>query len=273
MSDNLIWRPGQFLVPQYTGTNLRLADRIADVDVYRGPIAGCRSGTVLRGTFGVGARLGWVCTSSEVTWESKGIGILRINWEVGGPFAPTYLLPLDDFREESVELYPKVESHPAMFGPTYPGNPGDKILSYTIGLCYQATNGATQDARSQALAFLNSMAGWSNSGFDDGTTWAAQANFGAILYNWLMQRNETYYLAGRKYSYIRHFFTFPETSDGGVTETPQFGPRAGNTSMSWLRLADAVEPAGVNGSVYKMTSTWLGGPIGHWDPILYPASP
>ena len=39
MSGQLIWRPGEFLVPQYTGESLQLADRITDCDVARGPIA------------------------------------------------------------------------------------------------------------------------------------------------------------------------------------------------------------------------------------------
>jgi hypothetical protein len=50
---------------------------------------------------------------------------------------------------------------------------------------------------------------------------------------------------------------------------PNAGPMMGDASRSWLRLADVPEPAGVNGSVYKITSTWLGGSDGHWDKLLY----
>lgn len=262
------WRPGAFLVPQYTGENLNLADRITDCDVYRGPIALCRSGTLLQGTFGTGVRLGWVCRGSSVRWERAGIGTLTINWEVGGPFAPSYLLPLDDFREETVELYPKVERNKHMYGAGYPGNPNDKVTNDTIALCYQAVHGATAAAKNQAVTEIGNLAA-RTSAAPAGSSWAAQAAFAALLLGWLRNGTETYYLAGRKYTYIRHFFTFPLTSNGGVIQTPLYGPRAGDTSLSWLRLADSVEPAGVNGSVYRLMSTWLGGPGGHWDPVLY----
>jgi len=153
MAGQLIWRPGTFLVRQYTGSNLKLADRVADVDLYRGPIALCRAQSVRRGTYGSGARLGWVCTSSEVEWEQKGIGKLRINWEVGGPYADARFLPLDDWRMEAVELYPKVERNKHMFGSSYPGVNGDKISSDTIALCYQAIHGAAASARPPYLVF------------------------------------------------------------------------------------------------------------------------
>lgn len=105
-----------------------------------------------------------------------------------------------------------------------------------------------------------------------GTTWADQSAWGLVLYGWLMAGHETYYLAGLKYMYIRHYFTLPELSLGGIIQAPTWGPMDGNTELSWLRLADAPEPIGVNNSIIRVTSTWLGGPSGHWDPILYAPS-
>jgi hypothetical protein len=265
MNGQLIWRPGQFLVKQYSGQGLKLSDRITNRDVYRGPIALCNSSALLRGQFGTGDRSGWVVTSSEVNWEPKGIGTLTINWEVGGPFAPAYLKPLDDWREETVELYPKVERNPNL---AYKDEPLNRIAPETIGLCYQAARGSSIPGMNCTLAELNDL----HNRIDDppaNSTWEDQWNFGITLYNWLMHGHETYYLAGVKYCYMRHYFSFPMTTRGGIIQSPSWGPRAGDTTMSWLRLADSVEPVGVNGSAFKITSSWLGGPNGHWDVILY----
>ena len=87
--------------------------------------------------------------------------------------------------------------------------------------------------------------------------------------DWLNHGHESYYLAGLKYMYIHHYFTLPTITMGGIIQSPTLGPLAGDATFSWLRLADAPEPVGVNGSVIRITSTWLGGPNGHWDPILY----
>jgi len=265
MSGQLVWRPGAFMVPQYTGENLCLADRITDCDVARGPIALCRQNALLRGTFGTGSRLGWVCTNSKVTWERNGIGTLRINWEVGGPFAPNYLLPLDDWREESVELYPKVERHWKM---TDSEDPNNTISPDTVGMAYRAAHANDLQSAGSALQQLQSLAD-RTSDPPEGSTWEDQWEFGTLLYHWLVKGHETYYLAGLKYCYIRHYGSFPLTSLGGFIQSPQWGPRVGDITMSWLRLADAVEPVGVNGSIYKITSIWLGGPGGHWDSTLY----
>ena len=262
----LIWRPGAFLVPQYTGPSLKLADRITDVDIWRGPIALCRANTLLRGTYGSGSRLGWVCTSSEVEWEQKGIGKLKINWEVGGPFAPNHLLPLDDWREEAVELYPKVERNAQM---TDPENPANTISPDTIFKAYTAAHGSSLQSSAAALQQLQALYACTSDP-PDGTTWEDQWQFGMLLYHWLMKGHETYYLAGIKYVYIHHYFSRPITTNGGFIQTPSYGPRAGDTTLSWLRLADATEPVGVNGSVIRVTSTWLGGAAGHWDTTLYP---
>lgn len=264
----IVWKGNVGLVPQWSGADLQLADRITDVDVYRGPIWVCRANVLLRGTWGTGGRLGWVVTSSKVQRERKGIGVLTISWEVGGPYANTAYLPLDDFRCEIVELYPKVERNKHMYGTTYPGVAGDRIAPVAIALCYQAAHGVPPknlEARTQ----IQNLASRSSAA-PTGTTWAAQADWAAVLLDWLDHGHETYYQAGIKYSYIWHSFTLPSLSLGGVIVSSPFGgPLAGETAFSWLRLSDQPEPAGVNGSVYKITSTWLGGPGGHWDAVLY----
>jgi hypothetical protein len=259
------------LVPQSAGANLQLADRILDSDVYRGPILACRYNVLRRGTFGSGFRLGWVCTSSRVEREPGGKGILTINWELGGPYANPAYLPLDDFREETVELYPKVERHSTLAGADVATRPTHRIAPYTIALAYGAHTADSQLDTNQPLDTIYGMYDREDDPPGD-STWAEQKAWGLKLYKWLGLGHETYYLAGIKYSWITHSFVPPEIEQGAFIESPQGGPLMGDTTFSWLRLADVLEPAGVNGSVYKLTSTWLGGPGGHWDPDLYPTA-
>jgi len=175
---------------------------------------------------------------------------------------------LDDFRCEIVELQPKVERNKHMYGTSYPGTDGDRIAPVTIALAYQAVHGVAPkntEARTMLLNLADRI-----SAPPTGTTWSDQADWGLVLLDWLDHGHETYYQAGIKYSYIWHSFVLPSLSLGGVVESSPFGgPLAGSTAFSWLRMADCPEPAGGNGSVYKITSSWLGGPGGHWDPILY----
>jgi hypothetical protein len=110
-----------------------------------------------------------------------------------------------------------------------------------------------------------------------GTTWSDQSDWGLVLADWLRQGIETYYLAGFKYTWKHHTFIL-DTSlldvGGHIDVAPTGGPLAGTMDfggeqIDWLRLADFPEPVGVNGSCYRISSTWLGGPAGHWDAVLY----
>ena len=265
---SVIWKGQSSLIRQWSGADLTLADRVMASDVYRGPLALCVASTLRRGTYGTGDRLGWVVTRSTVNAERKGIGLLTIAWEVGGPWASPEFLPLPDFRSEVVELYPKVERNKALRGPTFASNPNDKITNNVIALCYQAVHGVPPK-NTQARNMLETLADRTDDP-PDGTTWADQWLFASTLLGWLDHGHETYYQAGLKYSYIWHSFSWPALSMGGMIEPfPNGGPMMGDAAFSWLRLADAPEPNGVSGSCHKVTSTWLGGPNGHWDPVLY----
>jgi hypothetical protein len=268
MPGTIIWRPGASLAKGWEGADATFSDRVTIVDVFRGPMALALSSALMRGTFGTGNRLGWVCTGSTVASQKSGIGLLKITWEPGGPYADIAYLPLDDWRDEAVELYPKVERSPQLRGPSYPGNANDCIGLRAIGLAYRAAHMTTDKGRSDAIGIINAMA-TSPDPPPDGTTWSDQAKWAKQLLTWLMHGHETYYLAGIKTTYVRHFWSMPETILGGIIEAPPIGPHAGDPLISWLRLADSAEPVGVNGSAFRLTSTWLGGPGGHWDPVLY----
>jgi hypothetical protein len=268
----VVWKGSLLLVTQPGSGKITLTDRVTTTDIYRGPINLCYSSLLRRGTFGTGGRLGWVVTSSTVDPERKGIGLLTINWELGGSSANPAYLPLDEFELQPVELNPKVERHPLMYGTTYPGNPHDCIGIETIALCYTAINGATIGVRKQAVQTILNLAS-RESAPPTGTTWADQGAWAVVLLDWLSHGQETYYEAGLRYSWIWYSFTVPTTTMGGFTQAP-LGPLYGcfPANASALRLADSVQSAGVNGSAFKVTSNWLIGRNGFWNPIMYPAA-
>jgi hypothetical protein len=269
-----IWRPaGSTSLLYFTPDTgpIQLADRVTITDIYQGTYNTCVGAVLRRGTFGTGSRAGWVVTSCKVDQSRGNVGKLTINWEAGGPSADSSFLPLDDFEEESIELNPKVERHPHFLGTTWPGNPNDKISEETITLAYDAAHASTISGRQSALDSLNKLY------TDDPDQYA----WGIVLLDLLRSGGESYYLGGTRYRWHWHSFTLPPTSIarpspdyyrtlGGFRQAPR-GPLAGSlpSNMQWLRLADTVSPVGVNGSCYKITSTWLGGPSGHWSDILY----
>jgi hypothetical protein len=103
----------------------------------------------------------------------------------------------------------------------------------------------------------------------DGGTPGTQSAFFYSLLGKLQKGEESYYLTGYRYSYEIFSYTEPTLTDGGIIGTPGGPVSALPADMAWLRLADKLEPAGVNGSMYKQTINWLGGPNGYWDSDLY----
>jgi hypothetical protein len=90
-----------------------------------------------------------------------------------------------------------------------------------------------------------------------------------MLIEKLTKGQETYYLAGLKYTWTRHFYDPQAINRGGYIEQPG-GPLAGYLpyDFDWLRNCDRQQPVGTGG-VYKVTYSWVGGPSGHWDRDLY----
>lgn len=242
-----IWKGFSGLIIQPESGKLSLSDRATFTDVYKGPAATCEGGVLRRGTFGSGDRAGWVVTSSISENEKGGIGKLTINWEAGGASASAGLLPLSEFDSQVVELYPKIERNAFFAG----------ITRDTISAAYAAVLGATKAQRDAAYAYV--------SGLSDPT----QQNLGLKLISKLQMGEESWYLAGMRYMYIWYSFTAPALNMGGYVDSPAFATTFGIASYDWLRLADFVQAAGVNGSAFKVTSTWLGGPGGYWDTDIY----
>jgi hypothetical protein len=255
MSSLLKWY-GQTLM--FSGSDsgaLAAGDRIRLTDSMYGPLSLCYSVQPPRGGFGTSNfnglgidRGGWVVNQSTVTNQRAGIGKLVIEWEAGGS-AGYAALPSGGFSLKPQELNPKIERNPFFTG----------ILYATIQLVYAALYAQTQTGSSTAYNTIQTI---------PDATQKALAN---KLLAKLLNGEETYYLAGWSYSYELYSYTLPTIAIGGITQTPG-GPMAGDlpSGLSWLRLADDIEPAGVSGSMYKLTLNYLGGPNGHWDTDIYP---
>jgi hypothetical protein len=248
------WKgPTNALVIQPNSPKLVYSDRVKATTIMKGVQALCAASMLPRGTFGTGIYAGWVINQSTVDTERGAIGTLTYDWEAGGAGA-TQPLPVGDFDLEPQELYPKIERAGVFKGITFK----------TLNICYNALYLAT-NATGTPLINDNFL----TTNITDPTQLALAAN----LVSKLLKGEETFYMAGWRYWFEIFSYTEPFTSRGGVTGTPS-GPLARlPANVAWLRLADKLEPAGVNGSMYKLTVTWLGGPVlngvGYWDSDVY----
>ena len=253
-----IWRgPTTALVLAPESGGVTLTDRIRSTDVYMGTYALCASNLLARGTFGSGSRAGWVVNQCSLQSLRGGIGKLSIEWEAGGTSA-TNPLPVGNPSLQPQELYPKVERNSYFQGTSgVTGAPTTPIEYNTIQLAYNALYTATQSGSASAKSKGDKLTGDQKKHFDK-------------LFAKLMAGEETYYLAGWRYTYETYSYTLPTVYRGAVVETPG-GPLSSvlPSGVDWLRLADNLDPAGVAGSMWKLTKNYLGGPGGHWDPDLY----
>lgn len=255
MSTLLQWRgPTNALVMAGNSPKLGYTDRVRATDIYMGRQSVCAANMLARGTFGSGFRAGWVVNQCTVDTQRGDIGTLTIEWEAGGASA-TQPLPIGNFSLKPQELYPKLERASIFAGMT---------LS-TLNICKNAIDSAT-DSTGKPIGGDQYL----TNNITDPTQLALAQNLCA---KWV-KGEETYYLAGWRYTYEVYSYTAPTVNRGGIPGTPG-GPLAGNlpANVSWLRLADDLDPAGVPGSMYKLNITWLGGPIyngtGYWDTDIY----
>lgn len=253
--------------PRWTGStgltetpesgSLVIGERTMLKKVYEGTRLACYNGMLARGAFGTGTMAGWVVTSCETVPIRGARGKLTISWEPGGAQA-TMPLPCPDFDLDVAELYPRTERH-RLFNDRSCGGSAEDITLAMLALVYSSVHAPTQEARQAAAA---RVANYSDS-------W--QSDMGLVLLDKLRKGEETFYMAGMKYTWWYFSYTLPVLSPGGFIETPA-GPGSIPSSlpaMSWLRLCDCAKPVGVNGSMFKVIGTWMGGPAGHWDSDLY----
>lgn len=260
----IVWKgPTNALVYQPNAPRLVYADRVKAVDIYKGPQPICAESMLARGTFGTGSRAGWVVNQCTVDTARGDIGTLTIEWEAGGSGADQPL-PVGDFNLEPQELYPKIERNLFFTG----------ILPDVVRGVYNALYAFNQSGSPNATATINAAINGVNFASYPDTNAAAQYALGTELLTKLASGEESYYIAGYRYSYEEFSYTAPALSNGGIIANGSYqpaGPLADDlpSGVAWLRLADKLDPAGVNGSMFKLTVNWLGGPDGYWDSDLY----
>ena len=252
----VIWKgPTNALVYQPNAPRLVYGDRVKAVDIYKGQQSLCAESMLARGTFGTGLRAGWVVNQCTCDTSRGDVGTLTIEWEAGGSSADQPL-PVGDFSLEPQEIYPKVERNPFFTG----------ITADTVSAVYNCLYSFDRNGANSANTIIQERV----TNAQDGGTPGTQTAFALELLGKLQNGEESYYIAGYRYSFSTYSYTAPSLSPGGIIGTPG-GPIAGDLpgSVQWLRLADKIEPAGVNGSMYKLTQNWIGGPSGYWDSDLY----
>lgn len=253
-----IWTGNTGLTRTSEAGGLVVGERTMLKDVYEGTYANCWAGLLARGTYGTGSRAGWVVTNCQIDPLRGAKGKLTISWEPGGYWA-SMPLPCDDFDIEIMELYPRIERN-KLFNDKSCGGSAPDITTAMLSLVYSAIHAHTPEARqTQEQRVYNYPDRW-------------QSDMGIVLLDKLRKGEETFYLAGMKYTWWFFTYTVPALSRGGVIEFP-FGPGAVPNCLpqdySWLRLCDVMKPVGVNGSMFKTVRTWMGGPAGHWDSDIY----
>ncbi len=258
----VIWKgPTNALSFANNSPRFEWGDRVKVTDIYHGPQPLCAASMLARGTYGTGFRAGYVVNQCTCNTLRGGIGELTIEWEAGGSGASAPL-PTGNVAISPQELYPNVERNPYFQGGSV------AILPVDAALARMANHGSTPFAQANALSQLNARAASSDS------TAAASGALGVALAALLKKGVETYYVSAFRYTWEWFSYSIPELNVGGVIQSPSgVAPISLSTvsPISWLRLADTLEAAGVNGSMWKITSTWLGGQNGFWDGDLYPA--
>jgi hypothetical protein len=254
----LVWRgPTNGVIMAPTSPKLQYTDRVRVTDIYMGVQSQCAANMLARGTFGTGFRSGYVVNQCTTDTQRGGIGTLTIEWEAGGSRA-TEPLPVGTPSLKPQELYPKIERNSYFAGTSgVSGAPTAPIAYTTIQLAYNALYNTQQTGSSTAYNMGSSLSG------------DQLLHFNKLLAK-LLQGEETDYMAGWRYTYEAYSYTPPTPFRGAIVQTPG-GPLAGTlpSGVSWLRLADDLDPAGVAGSMWKNTLTYLGGPNGHWDTDIY----
>lgn len=252
-----IWKPSSpGLIEQPESGRIVLGETATLVKIYRGKYADCFAGALPRGTIGAsGITTGLIVQNSEVQPE-RGASRLIINW---GGFSDTgsgAVLPADEFDLEPVELNPAVEKNSA-FADLYPDSPGTTVLKMQ-NYVTDATQGADASARKDAYDKLVAIS-------------SSDARDQAFYLIHLLKRGVTsFYMAGFRYSWTSYYLTTPGITRGGFRSSPG-GPLSSaiaSLSLSCLREADRLGNA--SNGYYRYTRTWLCGPAGHWDAVLYP---
>jgi hypothetical protein len=242
-----------------SGKLTRGKDGVTLTKIYRGKREHCEADSPANGTFGTGLLAGFRVRQSVVEPQLVGMAVLTIDWEASGdssgePGSPAVgnNLPADTFTFDPEEVNPSAEKNPAF----------RLIRSDLMIRIHDAVNSPDEGKRAEQQSYIYSLPPGDP---DRGDEYVAAGE----LLDLLLAGDSTYYLASARYSWTQHYWGTQPVDMGGVIETPG-GPLADNlpAGFDWLRLADRQSE---DGGVCALTKTWLGGPGGHWNGVLYPS--
>lgn len=208
--------------------------------------------------------------------------------------------PPDEFEMDIVEINPEIERHPRY----------NSVLNYntnaTTGLAVDVTKLTGQQIINSAKNAANSSSIGSAS--ESGTllnstsiSTASVLTLAQELVTKYRKHIDTFYMPGFHIQWSQ-FFWYPPVTNGGIyredpiqagglpasfwssTGLPGgtnnlygvintfnqqiFDPNlTGNVQISWLRQADTVH---FQRTWFKLTRSWIGGPLGQWDHEIYP---
>jgi len=207
-------------------------------------------------------------------------------------------VPPDEYSIDTIELNPSLFRHPRYnwilnYIPSSGTQGGNNIGPLLIS----AINGAVD--QTQVVSQQDGVTTYSSLIVPTDTTIVGGLTFNCLrlaneLVGKLRQGNDVFYLAGFKATWSVYFFLPPALNPGGYINDPvtQGGlpayfwsddetPSGGNTliekaalaapqyysnGLSWLRQADTLL---YQRTWFKLTSSWLGAPFGHWDAEIY----
>lgn len=245
MAVNAVIRKGNIttLTEHKTSPRYEFSSRNTCTKILEGVLAVCLSTAPARGTFGTGDQAGYRVERSTVEPLGNGFGRLTIIYEAGGDGASDSLLPADEYSAEPFEVNPAVEKHP----------------NFTA---------ITQDTLIKINSVRDSAIGTERVTAKDEINAAGPASAIKLL-ALKLKGVESFYLAGIKYTWTKHYWTIPAMTFGGYINAPS-GPLAAyfTSGLSWLRQSDSLS---FDGTKYRLTRSWIGGPSGHWDTDLYGA--
>lgn len=224
-----------------------------------------------------------VLTSTFVQ-QTANLGILTVTAE-----SISFDVPPDEFAVEPIELNPSLFRHPRYatvvnyVGVTTGGavTTGAQIIATIQG----ATNYPSIPSQSEAAAQLT----------------AAQITNSSVLalaqelFGFIQRGFDTFYLAGWRVTYSYYDFQPIDLNPGGYIQDPvasgalpsyfwqdgdgdniftslsaTVAPQFYEGGISWLRQSDAQV---FQRTWFKLTQTWIGGPFGTWNPIIYGSDP
>jgi len=193
--------------------------------------------------------------------------------------------PPDEFSIQPVELNPPAEKHPRY-----------SFLNYQQRWIVKQAE--TVDNQDFAQQYINQVSSFSSSVIDSENAYGQALE---LLYK-KHKGEESFYLSGYRLSWSKYFWYPQIINPGGYIEDPiaqgglpayfwstngmndgtnifintttqnsnlfpngNYGP-VSNNGLSWLRQTDVMD---LQRTWFKMTYSWIGAPIGHWDNEWY----